>query len=137
MCISQIYAAQVQVLGYSTKAQTQLGLRFLPFPGPSTWSGVHLITSLVPAAWFPGCAVGAPSQVCRVSLLGSSSLAATLRVDVNLPESQEVLVSNWEPAHSLVEDAVSGAKFAPCLLALAGARLPPCLQRGMDQSAAS
>ena len=30
---------------------------------------VHLITFLVPAAWFPGCA--AASQVCRVSLLGS------------------------------------------------------------------
>ena len=34
MCTSQIYAAQVQVLGYSTKAQTWLGLRFVPFPGP-------------------------------------------------------------------------------------------------------
>ena len=41
-CTSQIYAAQVQVLGYSTKAQTQLGLRFvLPRPKqlrrPSAW----------------------------------------------------------------------------------------------------
>ena len=66
----------------STKAQTRLGLRFVPFPGPSssgdqvlgecslpTWA-VRLITSPVPAAWFPGCAVGAPSHVCRVSLLG-------------------------------------------------------------------
>ena len=65
-----------------TKAQTQLGLRFVPFPGPSSladqvlgqhtlpsWA-VHLITSPVPATGFPGCAVGAPSQVCRVSLLG-------------------------------------------------------------------
>ena len=34
-CASQIYAAQVQVLLYSTKAQTQLGLCFVPFPGPS------------------------------------------------------------------------------------------------------
>ena len=46
-------------------------------------------------------------------------------MDVNSPESQEVLVSNWEPARSLVEDAVSGARFAPCLLALAVAHLPP------------
>ena len=29
------------------------------------------------------------------------------------------MVSNWEPAHSLVEDAISGAEFALCLLALA------------------
>ena len=28
---SQIYAAQVQEIGYSTKAQTQLGLHFVPF----------------------------------------------------------------------------------------------------------
>ena len=31
---------------------------------------VHLITSPVPAARFPGCIAGVPSQVCRVSLLG-------------------------------------------------------------------
>ena len=36
-------------------------------------------------------------------------------VDVSHPESQEVLVSNWEPAHNLVEDAISGAEIAPCL----------------------
>ena len=30
-----------------------------------------LITSLVPAAWFPECASRAPSQVCCVSPLGS------------------------------------------------------------------
>ena len=32
---------------------------------------VHLITSRVPATQFPGCTVGAPSQVCCVSLLGA------------------------------------------------------------------
>ena len=32
---------------------------------------VHLITFLVPAAWFPGCSAGAPSQVCHVFLLES------------------------------------------------------------------
>ena len=36
-------------------------------------------------------------------------MAATLQEDVNYPESQ-VLVSNWEPAHSLVKDAISGAE---------------------------
>ena len=83
LCTSQFQAAQVWVLGYSTKAQTQLGLYFFPFPGPSssgdqvlrecTITGGQriLITSPIPAAWFPGCAVRALSQVCRVSSLGS------------------------------------------------------------------
>ena len=39
-------------------------------------------------------------------------MSATLQEDVNCPESQ-VLVSNWEPAHSLVKDAISGAEIAP------------------------
>ena len=43
----------------------------------------------------------------------------TLLADVNRLGSQEDLVSNWEPVHNLVEDAISGAKIAPCLLALA------------------
>ena len=30
-----------------------------------------------------------------------------------------ILLSNWEPARSLVEDAISGAEFAPCLPAMA------------------
>ena len=47
------------------------------------------------------------------------------------------LVSNWEPAHSLVEDAVSGARIAPRLPALAVARLPLCLRKGIGWSAAS
>ena len=44
----------------------------------------------------------------------------TLQADVNHPESQEDVISNWDPAHSLVEDAVSGAEIAaaPCLPAL-------------------
>ena len=76
-------AAQVQVLEYFTNAQTRFGVCFLPFSGPSS-SGDHmlgertvpgglciLITSLVPAAWFPRCAMRVPSQVCRVSPLGS------------------------------------------------------------------
>ena len=52
----------------------------------------------------------------------------TLLVDVNCPGSQEVLVSNWEPAHSLVEVAISGVEIASHLLALAVARLPLCFQ---------
>ena len=40
------------------------------------------------------------------------------------------MVSNWEPTHSLVEDAISGAEISPCLPALAVTRLPLCLQWG-------
>ena len=55
----------------------------------------------------------------------------TLLADVNHPGSKEDLISNWEPAHSLVEDAISGAEIAPCLPALAVICLPLCLwQRG-------
>ena len=71
------------------------------------------MTSLVPAAKFPVGAVGVLSQVCCLSSLGCSSLAATLLVDVNHPGSQEDLVSSWELARSLVEDAISGAEIAP------------------------
>ena len=82
VCNSQIYATQFQVLGYSTKAQIRLGLCFVPFPGPSSSADqvlgectlsswvVHLIISLVPATRFPGCSVGAQSQVCHASSLG-------------------------------------------------------------------
>ena len=76
---------------------------------------VRLITSPVPAAQFPGRAAGALSQVCRVSFLRSSSLTATIPVDVNHLGSQENLISNCEPAHNLVEDAISGVEIAPCL----------------------
>ena len=49
------------------------------------------------------------------------------------------MVSNWEPAHSLVEDAVSWDKIAtaPCLLALAVAQLPLCFQEVGAYMAAS
>ena len=82
-CTSQVSAAQVQVLGYSARAQTWLGMRFVPFPGPSS-SGDQvlgertvpgglciLITSLVPPTQFPGGAARALSQMCFVSPLGS------------------------------------------------------------------
>ena len=48
------------------------------------------------------------------------------------PGSQKDVVINGEPAHGLVEDAVSGAKIpaAPCLAILAVAQLPLCLCRG-------
>ena len=79
------------VLFWSTLLRLQVALQgnclkqaldFVPFPGPSS-SGDQVLGECTlprcgasyrlpsPAAWFPGCAVGAPSQVCRVSLLGS------------------------------------------------------------------
>jgi len=58
-------------------------------------------------------------------------LSAALLADVNHPGSQEDLVSNWKPAHRLVEDAISGAKIAPRPPALAVARLSLCLWWGM------
>ena len=115
-------------------------MRFVPFPGLSS-SGNQvlcehtvpgdlyvLISSLVSATQFPGWATRAPSQVCHVSPLGSWSLAVTLLEDVNQAGSQEDLVSNWEPAPNLVEDAISGAEIAPWLPAVT--RLPLCLWWG-------
>ena len=61
----------------------------------------------------------------------------TLLADVSHPGYQEDVISNWEPAHSLVEDAVSGTEMAPCLQAMAVARLPLCLQWARGGSTAS
>ena len=60
--------------------------------------------------------MGAPSQVCCVSLLGSWSLAATLPADVNGPESLEVLVSN--EACLQFGDASLGLRLPPPALAV-------------------
>ena len=111
LCPSQVQGAQETRCLVSTLSEVVWCLNHLP----------------VPATQFPGCAARAPSQVCPVSPLGSWSLAATLLADINRPGSQEDLVSNWEPAHNLVEDAISGAKIAPCLPALAVTSLPLCL----------
>ena len=46
----------------------------------------------------------------------------TFLADVNHLASHEDLVSNWESAHSLVEDAISGAEIAAFQLWL----LPAC-----------
>ena len=96
----------------------------VPFPGPSSsgdhalgectllrWA-VRLIASPVPATRFPWCTRVTPSQVCRMSLLGSRSLAATLPVDVNRPESQELLISNGA-CLQFARGYLSGAAIAP------------------------
>ena len=81
----------VPVFRYS-KAQTRLGLHFVPppaeqlmQPGALSQGAVHLIPSMVPALVSPHA-----SRVCLVSVLGSWSLAAALLADVNHSESQKV-----------------------------------------------
>ena len=89
LCTFQIWAAQVQFLRYSTRAQTQLGERFVPFPGPSSAGdyvlGEHtvpggpciLIISPVLAAQFPGV----PWEhhlMCGVCLLWGADLRLQL-----------------------------------------------------------
>ena len=81
-----------------------------------------------PSPWVSWVRSGSAGSGVHVSPLGNWSLTAAFLVDVNCPGSQEGLVSNWEPAHSLVEDALSGAEIAPHLSALAVACLPLCLQ---------
>ena len=86
-----------------------------------------LIASPIAASRFSVCTMGVPSQVCHVSLPRSWSLAVTLLVDVNHPESQEVLVSN-EACLQFSRGCLSGAMIARLWLWLPS---PACLQRGM------
>ena len=86
VCTSQVQVIQVQILGYSTKAPTGLGLSFVPLPGPNSSDyqvlGEHslpggqciLITSTVPDAQFPGCAMRVPSHVCQCLLWGGDKM---------------------------------------------------------------
>ena len=67
-CTSQIYATQVQVLGYSTKAQTQLGLHFVPYPGPSS-SGDQVLGEHTLPRWDTSLRLPRPSH--SVSLVCS------------------------------------------------------------------
>ena len=76
--------------------------------------------------------MNAQSQVVDAFPQGSWSQVMTLLAHMNHQGSQEDVVSNWQPAHSLVENAVSGAKIAAalCLVTLAVAHLFLCLQGG-------
>ena len=96
-------------------------------------AGCDFTASPIPAAPFSGCTTGTPSQVCRMSPLGSWSLAATLPADVGCPESQGVLVSN-EACLQFGRWCLSGAAIALFRLWLP---LPICLRRGMGCSTAS
>lgn len=65
------------------------------------------------------------------------SQAVTLLADVNHPGSQDDVVSDWQPAHNLARDVVSGNEIAvaPCLLPLALIHLPLCLWKGVEEAA--
>ena len=93
---------------------------------------VRLITSPVPAPWFPGCAAGVQFQEGRVSPLGSRSLPVTLLADVNRPGSQEDLVSNRSQfggeCHLWSRDCPSPSGSGCC---------PPASGEGRDWSRAS
>ena len=77
--------------------------------------------------------MGAPSQVCPVSPLGSWSLAGTLPADVDHPESQGVLVSK-EACLQFGGCYLSETPIAPFQLWLPS---PAGLPRGMGWSAAN
>ena len=76
-----------------------MGLRFVPFPGPSS-SGVwrarslRLIASPIPAPQFSGCTTGSPSQASD-----------------DCPDLQEVLVK--KPVCSLVANVSLGLRLPP------------------------
>ena len=97
------------------QGQTRLGMRFVSFPGPSS-SGNQvfgertvpggpciLITSPVPAVWFPRGPARALSQPC-VSWAADLRLRPSWQMST-IQDPRKNVVSNWEPAHSLVEDA--------------------------------
>ena len=83
----------------------------------------HLLCPRCLVSWV--CSGSAVSGVLCVS--SREMISVTFMEDVNHPGSQEDLVRNWEPAHSLVEDAISGAKIDPRLPALSVTHLPLCL----------
>ena len=112
---------------------------FVPFPGPSSSGDQVLGERILPAGW---CILSPPGsqplsflgaqQEYHLRCVSSGELISDRDPSgrCQRPGSQEDLVSNWEPAHSLVEDAFSGAEIAPYLPALAVACLHLCLWRG-------
>ena len=89
----------------------------------------------------PGCWVSwvrCDSPVSSVPCVSSGKLTSGcyLLADVNCPGSQEDVVSNWEPAHSLVEDAsLWGYDWGSPLPSGSGcptpASLPPAVGTGL------
>ena len=66
----------------------------------------------------PSCSVSWVRSRCTISgvpCVSSAELISGCNPPCRCQQSRipEVLVSNWEPAHSLVEDAISGVEIAP------------------------
>ena len=76
-----------------------------------------LCTPQVQVTQFPRCTMNAQSQVVDAFPQGSWSQVMKLLAHMNRQGSQEDVVSNWQPVHSLVGNVVSGVKIvaAPCL----------------------
>ena len=112
---------------------------FVLFPGPSSSGDQVLGERILPAGW---CILSPPGsqplsflgaqQEYHLRCVSSGELISGCNPSgrCQCPGSQEDLVSNWEHAHSLVEDAIYGPKIATCLPALAVTCLPLCLQCG-------
>ena len=97
-----------------------LGVCFMPFPGLSSSGDQVLSECTVPGG--PCVLITSPSWPlgflavhhlrCAVCLLWRDDLKLRPMASVNHLGFQEDGVSSWKPAHSLVEDAVSGAEIA-------------------------
>ena len=94
-----VHFPQIQVLRYSTKAQTRLGLCFVPFPGLSSSGDQVLGECTIPGVWCvlsppqsqPLSFLGVPQERylrCAMCLLWGSQVV-TLLADVNRPGSRE------------------------------------------------
>ena len=110
----------VPVFGYSTKARTRLGLRFVPSPAGAAQAAQSLTGALSrvlctfspPRAQhqFPRAPVGA----CTLCLfLGAGLYPRPSRRMSTIQNLMKSLVRNWEPVCSVVGGAVSGAKSTP------------------------
>ena len=134
MCTSQIYAAQVQVLGYSTKAQTQLGLRFvLPRPKqlrrPSAWRAhTPQVRCILSPSWSqPLGFLGVQLHLrCAVCLFWGADLWLRPSQQMSTVQNPKKSWLAMKPACSLVADATLGPRLpssssgCPASLSLAG-----------------
>ena len=127
-------AAQVQVLGYSTKRQTGLGLCFVPFlvRGAQATRSLRSTLSLGAVRLLPS-----PSRLsfrarrvrCPLCLFWGADLWwQPCRGMSTIQNLRKSLVRNWKPVCSLVGDALCGAEFAPSGLWLGPP--PPVSSRG-------
>ena len=110
----------VPVFGYSTKAQTRLGLRFVPSPAGAA-QAARSLTGALSLVWCAG-ALSAPRSQTQFPCAIGCALCLFWKADIWLRPSwrmstiqnlRKSLVRDWEPVCSLVGDALSGAEFAP------------------------